>query len=134
METGRRNINIVQTNYWKSDQTYRFATKLLISFLLKNYFNFSNLSLNVSLINFSIYTHVFDCNHWLDFKNVILNSSKYKILLNPLDYYEKHGLFLLLLRTTENIKSFQEFLIKVTLKIFQTGIKFYSIFKEILNF
>ena len=34
----------------------------------------------------------------------------------------------------ENIKSFEEFLIKVTLKIFQTGIKFYSILIEILNF
>ena len=130
METGRRNINIVQTNYWKSDQTYRFATKLLISFLLKNYFNFSNISLNVSQIKFSIYTHVFDCNHWLDFKNVILNSSKYKILLNPLDYYEKHGLFLLLPGTQENIKSLKEFLIKVTLKIFQTGIKFLNFYRN----
>ena len=93
-------------------------------FYFRNCINFSNRFLNVSLIQSSIYTHVFDCNHWLDFKNVILNSSKYKILLNQLDYYEKHGLFLLLLGTQENIKSLKEFLIKVTLKIFQTGIRF----------
>ena len=79
----------------------------------------------MSLIKSSIYTHVFDCNHWLDFKNVILNSSKYKILLNPLDYYEKKMIVSVITwHTKENIKTLKEFLIKVTLRIFQTGITF----------
>ena len=56
----------------------------------------------------------------MDFKNVILNSSKYKILLNPLDYYEKKMIVSVITwHTKENIKTLKEFLIKVTLRIFQ---------------